>query len=85
MCDYYHCCPGRCESGEEDGKIEKYETLCRELGRLWERLVGYSVVPVVVRALGTIPKWLPSYSTARHLSQILRKVLGIEVHLVCQG
>ena len=44
---------------KQDEKIEKYRDLCRELGRLWE--VRCSVVPVVVGALGTIPRRLSSY------------------------
>ena len=42
---------------KENEKVEKYTDLCRELGKLWK--VRCSVVPVVVRALGTDPKRLP--------------------------
>lgn len=76
---------------KEDEKIEKYRDLCRELGRLWG--VRCSVVPVVVGALGTIPKRLKSYmalldinlsvetiqkSAILGTARILRKVLETE-------
>ena len=44
---------------KEDEKCDKYQDLCREIGRLWE--VRCIVIPVVVGALGTIPRRLPSY------------------------
>ena len=76
---------------KEDEKIEKYRDLCRELGRLWG--VRCLVVPVVIGALGTIPKRLSSYMALLdiHLSvetlqksailgtaRILRRVLEME-------
>ena len=41
---------------KEDEKVEKYRDLCRGLGKLWK--VQCSVVPVVVGALGAVPKRL---------------------------
>ena len=44
---------------KKDEKVEKYRDLCRELEKLWK--VRCSVVPIVVGALGAVPKRLPSY------------------------
>ena len=44
---------------KEDEKCDKYRDLSRELGRLWD--VRCMVIPVVIGALGTLPKRLPSY------------------------
>ena len=77
---------------KEDEKIEKYRDLCRELRRLWG--VRCFVVPVVVGALGTIPKRLASYmalldinlsvktiqkSAILGTARIVRKVLEMNV------
>jgi hypothetical protein len=77
---------------KEDEKIEKYRDLCRELKRLWG--VRCSVVPVVVGALGTIPRRLTSYlalldinlsvetiqkSAILGTARIVRKVLEVDV------
>ena len=76
---------------KEDEKVEKYRDLCRELGKLWK--VRCSVVPIVVEALGTVPKRLPSYlelldinlslellqkSAILGTARILRKVLEMD-------
>ena len=49
-------CPGdsRLES-KEDEKIEKYRDLAIEIKTLW-KLKSVKVVPVVIGALGTIPR-----------------------------
>jgi hypothetical protein len=77
--------------GKEDEKIDKYGDLCRELKRLWD--VRCTVVPVIVGALGTIPKRLSSFlalldinlsvetiqkSALLGTARILRKVLETE-------
>ena len=41
---------------KEKEKIEKYQDLARELRKLWK--VKTRVVPIVIRALGTIPNGL---------------------------
>ena len=41
---------------KENEKVQKYQDLARELRKLWQ--VKVKVVPVVVGALGTIPKAL---------------------------
>ena len=76
---------------KEDEKVEKYRDLCRELARLWK--VRFTVVPVVVGALGTIPKRLSSYLSLLDINlsmetiqkaailgtaRIVRKVLEME-------
>ena len=38
---------------KEFEKVEKYQNLARELRRMWE--VKTNVVPIVLRALGTVP------------------------------
>ena len=48
----------RMEKKEEE-KIEKYQELAFELGRLWE--VRTTVIPIVIGALGTITNKLPVY------------------------
>ena len=44
---------------KEKEKVQKYQDLARELRKLWK--VKVKVVPVVVGALGTIPKALEKY------------------------
>ena len=46
----------RVEEKEEE-KVTKYQCLAREVKRLWQ-LKSVNVIPVVVGALGTIPKKL---------------------------
>ena len=48
---------------KENEKVQKYQDLARELRKLWQ--VKVNVVPVVVGALGTIPKALE-----KHLKEI---------------
>ena len=48
---------------KENEKVQKYQDLARELRKLWQFKV--KVVPVVVGALGTIPKALE-----KHLKEI---------------
>ena len=43
-------------ASKENEKVQKYQDLARELRKLWQ--VKVKVVPVVVGALGTIPKAL---------------------------
>ena len=50
-------------ASKEMEKIEKYQDLARELRKIWQ--VKVKVVPVVVGALGTIPKAL-----GKHLDEI---------------
>ena len=50
-------------AAKEMDKIQKYQDLARELRKIWQ--VKVKVVPVVVGALGTIPKALE-----KHLHQI---------------
>jgi len=40
----------------EQEKVDKYQILARELNRLWK--VNTNMIPIVVCALGTIPKSL---------------------------
>ena len=56
----------RVESKEKE-KIQKYQDLAKELRKLWK--VGVKVVPVVVGALGTLPRALE-----KHLKVIESKV-----------
>ena len=73
---------------KEAEKIEKYQDLARELKRLWN--VKTQVIPVVIGALGTMPKtlvqWLEKIgietkisdlqkTAILHSARILRKVL----------
>ena len=44
---------------KEQEKIDKYQDLAREMRRLWK--VKTKVVPVIIGALGTIPKRLAGY------------------------
>ena len=44
---------------KENEKSEKYKDLCRELKKLWN--VDCKIIPIVVGALGTLPKRLTSY------------------------
>ena len=41
-------------ASKEKEKVQKYQDLARELCKLWK--VKVKIVPVVVGALGTIPK-----------------------------
>ena len=50
-------------ASKENEKVQKYQDLARELRKLWQ--VKVKVVPVVVGALGTIPKALE-----KHLKEI---------------
>ena len=50
-------------ASKEMEKIEKYQDLARELHKIWQ--VKVKVVPVVIGALGTIPKAL-----GKHLDEI---------------
>ena len=52
-------CPGDNRVAEkEDEKIGKYRDLAREVSKLWN--VKVEIIPVVIGALGTIPKLLES-------------------------
>ena len=52
-------CPGDNRVAEkEDEKIDKYRDLAREVSKLWN--VKVEIIPVVIGALGTIPKLLES-------------------------
>ena len=53
----------RVEEKEEE-KVTKYQCLAREVKRLWQ-LKSVNVIPVVVGALGTIPKKLELYLEKR--------------------
>ena len=85
-------CPGdiRVES-KETQKIETYIDLGIELKRLW-KLKKISIIPVVIGALGTIPKRLEKFmkeigtevkigllqkSVLLGTARILRRVLGV--------
>ena len=67
-------------ASKEEEKVQKYQDLVRELRKLWQ--VKVKVVPVVVGALGTIPKALE-----KHLKEIgtsvrvdlLQKVALLEI------
>ena len=45
---------------KEGRKIEKYQDLKREIGRLW-RIRHLEVVPVVAGALGEVSNWLDAW------------------------
>ena len=47
---------GGSEREKEDGKVEKYQDLGREVGKMW--CVRRKLASVVVRALGSIPPTL---------------------------
>ena len=63
---------------KEGEKIEKYQDLKREIGRLWG-IRHLEVVPVVVGALGVVSKrldaWLEKLGALLGTARILRKVL----------
>ena len=79
---------------KEDEKVERYRDLCRVFGRLWKVLILCGAI--VVGALGTVPKRLPSYLALldKNLSlEVLQKsailgtarILRRTVSLVCSG
>ena len=74
--------------GKDEEKIEKYQDLAREFGKMWK--VRAKVLPVVMGALGTVPRSLKNYlsyigastpleliqkTTLLDTARILRKVL----------
>ena len=76
---------------KEDEKIEKYEKLRREISKLWS--VQTTVIPIIIRALGTITDHLRSFlamvgvslsfetiqkSALLGSAHVLRKVLEIK-------
>ena len=73
---------------KEEEKIEKYQDLAREVGKMWK--LKAKVLPVVMGALGTVPRRLESFlsclgvntpveliqkTTPLGTARILRKVL----------
>ena len=65
MSSYRHSCAGRFKGValKEMDKIQKYQDLAGELHKIWQ--VKMKVVPVVVRALGNIPKALGKHLDER--------------------
>ena len=51
MCNDFHCCVRRYKGEEDVEKIEGNGLRYRKLRKLWE--VRYTVVPVVIGAIGT--------------------------------
>ena len=64
---------------KEEEKLEKYQDLAREIQKMWS--VRTQVLPVVIGALGTVPKRLESnlkrIGTNTSIELILKKTLSL--------
>ena len=64
---------------KEEEKLEKYQDLAREIQKMW--IVRNQVVPVVIGALGTVPKRLESnlkrIGTNTYIELIKKKPLSL--------
>ena len=62
---------------KERGKVEKYQDLKREIGRLWNLKV--EVVPVVIGALGSVTKefdrWIEKLGTTFNVGVVQKTAL----------
>ena len=63
-------------ANKEKEKIEKYQDLRRELQRIW-KCSDVKIIPVIIGALGTLPKCLPKWLRALNMTcdiELLQKV-----------
>ena len=74
-------------ANKEKEKIEKYQDLRRELQRIW-KCSDVEIIPVIIGALGTLPKRLPKWLRVLNMTcdiELLQKVCYWEVREFLEG